>query len=447
MTLQEIFQRIIRAHLLLIGICALVPVVLVVGLAQRQSAPYTGSVRIQVNSSAPASTTEADALSSRVLALATTPTLVEKALQQANIDLSASNVAQHHVTATRLGESPVVDVAVTLPSKQEARALSAALVEQVVAFINQGSRPALDDQIASLDKQVTAIQDQRNGMMDHLAGAGRVGRQILGVRIQSLNNQLTELQAERSTLLATKLSTDEAVVIDGDNPEVVQAGSGIVPRAALGMVLGLLLGLAIAVLIETLSPRVAGIRALSRTLSAPVLGRTNESPADLAASMRMAARRQGVETVVLMGVEEKDAAAATTLLTILPAAGRESRTMARPPLKVRNGPRQPTADPFQTVDVEFSSLAGLRVSAERTAGVVVVSNGTCRVRDLDQLRDRVTALRWPVVGILELTRSGLSNPVPAAGGYDGNGTPFGSDDLVDAESSGMSREGGKPSAR
>ncbi|MBO0846738.1 MAG: hypothetical protein J2P22_15130 [Nocardioides sp.] len=453
MTLQEIFQRIIRAHLLLICTCALLPVLLVAGLARGQSAPWTGSVRIQVNSSAPASTTEADALSSRVLALATTPTLVAKALDQANIKANPSDIAQHHVTATRLGESPVVDVSVTLPSRTAAGALARTLVEQVVAFMNKGSRPALDDRISALDKQITQADEERTSLINEANSANRRILRILQIRIQSVENNLTQLQAERSTLLDTKLGTDEAVVIDGDNPGVVRAGSTLVPRAALGLVLGLLMGLAIAVLVETISPRVAGVRALARTLSAPVLGRTDESPADVAASVRLAARRQGIKTVVVMAVEEKEAPAATTLLASLPApVRRENRPPARSAIApLRNGQRpQQSTDPFQTVEVNFSSLAALPASAERTAGVLVVSTGTCRVRDLDHLRDRLTALRWPVVGIIELTRSTLRHSAERSRQSEdeaSSGPAVPLDDLVQTESSDTSDAAGKHGPR
>ena len=49
-----------------------------------------------------------------------------------------------------------------------------------------------------------------------------------------------------------------------------------------------------------------------------------------------------------------------------------------------------------------TALAGLPAHAEGSAGVVVVSAGVSRMRDLENLRDRVTALRWPVVGIVEV---------------------------------------------
>ena len=290
MTLQEIFQRIIRAHWVVICVSAVLPVLLVVVLEQRSAAEWTGSVRMQVVSAAPVSTTEADALSSRVLALATTPTLVSQALEQAGLNGDASQVAELDVAAPRLGESSVVEVAVTASSPERARALSAALVQQVVAFLNNGSRPALDERLVALQGQIARTAAQRNALTDQLARSrSRVQREAIAIRIGAVRDQINELSAQRTALLQTKLGADQAVIIDGDNPEVRAVPSGVVPRAALALVLGLLVGLALAVLLETLAPRLAGIRALGRTLAAPILGRTDQSPTELASTMTLAA--------------------------------------------------------------------------------------------------------------------------------------------------------------
>ena len=422
MTLQEIFHRIVRGHLLVIGICMLVPLLAVVVLQQRQQPAWEGSVRIQVVSAAPVSTTEADAVSSRVLALATTPTLVARALADADLTGDATDVAKHQVTASRLGESPVVDVAVTASSPDRARKLASSLVSQVVTFMNNGSRPALDTRIRELNTAINRADSQRRTLTDLIAVTPSVARrQALAIRIQAAQDQVNTLSAQRSALLQTKLSTDQAVVIDGDNPEVREVASSLVPRSALALVLGLIVGLAVAVLMETLSPRLAGIRSLARALGTPVLGRTDESPEVLAATLSMAARRQGVETVVVMGVDERDAISARRLLATMPRpattptpapapAKTTAKTTGKAPPRVPAGSngkgrsqRPPVSDPFEAVDVRFTSLKDVSSVDERTAGVVVVSDGSAHVRDLYRLQDRLTAVRWPVIGLVQVS--------------------------------------------
>jgi capsular polysaccharide biosynthesis protein len=414
MTLQEIFHRIVRGHLLVIGICMLVPLLAVVVLQQRQPPAWEGSVRIQVVSAAPVSTTEADAVSSRVLALATTPTLVARALADADLTGDATAVAQHQVTASRLGESPVVDVAVTESSPDRARKLATSLVSQVVTFMNNGSRPALDTRLRELSTSINQADSQRRALTNLIALTHSVAqRQALALRIQAAQDQIDTLSAQRSGLLQTKLSTDQAVVIDGDNPEVREVASSLVPRSALALVLGLIIGLAVAVLMETLSPRLAGIRSLARALATPVLGRTDESPAILAATLSMAARRQGVETVVVMGVDERDANSVRRLLATMPGprtapvtAKADGKDQPRVPAG-HNGKgrsqRPPVSDPFETVDIRFTSLEDVSSVDERTAGVVVVSDGSAHVRDLYRLQDRLTAVRWPVIGLVQVS--------------------------------------------
>jgi len=433
MTLQEIFQRIIRAHLLVIIVCAVLPVLAVVALEQRQPEKWTGSVRIQVVSTAPSSTTEADGVSSRVLALATSPTLVEKAMRDAGLTGDPSYIAQHEVTAARLGESPVVDVSVTDTSPANARTLASSLVRQVVAFMNNGSRPGLDDNVRDLDSQIADATAHRTILTDRLSSAGSPQeRQTLVVKIGIVQDEINSLTAQRAALLQNKLEADQAVVIDGDSPEVRPVPSALVPQAALALVLGLIVGVAIAALLETLSPRLAGIRAVARALGAPVLGRSSDDPTRTAQAVGRAARRQGVETVVLMGVDRDDDAVTARVLGSLrlrateveedEAEDAEATPLQKVPVKLPGKPspkgtarstgsnrsqpspraneRPGVSDPFSIVAVKFSSLDGLSPEAERTAGVVVVSDGNCRVRDLDSLQDRLTSLRWPVVGIV-----------------------------------------------
>jgi hypothetical protein len=61
------------------------------------------------------------------------------------------------------------------------------------------------------------------------------------------------------------------------------------------------------------------------------------------------------------------------------------------------------SDPFETVDIRFTSLEDVSSVDERTAGVVVVSDGSAHVRDLYRLQDRLTAVRWPVIGLVQVS--------------------------------------------
>ncbi|MGN6132600.1 MAG: hypothetical protein ACTHOK_19895, partial [Nocardioidaceae bacterium] len=136
MTVEELFRRIVRAHLAVILVCLLVPVVVVGVVDARRPPSWTGVVRIQVKSAAPGSTTEADAMSSRVLALATTPSLIEQALAKAHLRRDPTEISRHRVTAERLGSAPIVELQIVDPSQSGAGRLVVALAGQVASFMN-----------------------------------------------------------------------------------------------------------------------------------------------------------------------------------------------------------------------------------------------------------------------------------------------------------------------
>lgn len=189
------------------------------------------------------------------------------------------------------------------------------------------------------------------------------------------------------------------------------------------MLLGLLVGVALSVVLETLRPRIAGIRVLARTLDAPILGATGDQQGSLVRSMSLAARRQGVETVVLVGVDEKDEKATRQLLHSMQAnrdgaatpadsvtAGQRAGAPGGPSVTDSGMPSDPTLAMFSRV--HFTDRFGVTPAEEHTAGVVVISSGTTLRSGLDDVQDVIRAMRWPVVGVVEVTarRSWLVAP-------------------------------------
>ncbi len=445
MTIEEILHRIVRAHLVTITVCVLLALSAAVALDARTPTSYLAQVRLQTLSTAPTSPTEADALGSGVLALATSPTLVQGALQDAGLPASqsdAADVAGHRVTARRLGESAIVELAVMDPDPTSAARTVTALAARVVTFMNSANRHEYETQLASIDRR----------RADASARVGRLQAQLLRARgprnrgnvtalLGAAQASLTQAESERATLVLSDVNRDVVTPIDTAEPTVEQVPSTLVPRLALALLLGLLLGLTLAVLRETLSPRLAGIRALARALDAPLLGSTGQSSAALANTLTFAARRQGVETLVLVGVDERDEKAAGVLLEAMPrlwspelietdaevAGARPSaRPTARPSARPTARPTvravdHPVAEPAGAPDnagagagqaapvalswpLRFTNRFGVTSAEERSAGVVVVSAGNAPRADLDAVQDMLRAIRWPVVGIVEVER-------------------------------------------
>lgn len=406
MTVEELFRRIVRAHLPVILACLLVPVV-VVGVVDAQRPPsWTGVVRIQVKSAAPGSTTEADAMSSRVLALATTPSLIERALAKAHLRRDPAVISEHRVSAERLGSAPIVELQVVDRSQAGAGRLVVALAGQVASFMNDASTRHTTQVLDDLAAQVKKAEAKQSTLIDDLTDTlGRRPRATAMLRIQMAGRNLSQLLSQRNALRLAAAQRDPVVVIDGSHPSVTRLPSPLVAQTALAALLGLVLGLAVAVAIETLRPRLAGPRALARRLDAPVIASTDMSRAALGSAVDLAARRQGVETVVVMGVDAKDAAAAARLVgTRSPAA----------PLSLSEGipsPRgaKPTGsrlDPDLDAGrgVRLTDLSSVGIADEHTAGVLVVSSGNARADRVEALEDVLKAMRWPVVGIVVAAR-------------------------------------------
>lgn len=427
MTIDEILRRIVRAHLNTILICALVPLA-IVSLVELRTAPsYTAQVRMQTLSAAPSSSTEADGLSSRVLALATTPTVVQSALRQAGQPASAEDAvktATHRVTAERLGESSVVVLTVLGDSPSGATRTVAALSQRVASFMNNGSRARFDAALTDIRSRTAEAQDRRDRLQADLTKTyGLQARVNLQTELSAAQNDLDQLLNEQSALNLADVNRDQVVTVDASRPTVDRVASTLLPRAALAVLLGLLVGVALSVVLETLRPRIAGIRVLARTLDAPILGATGDQQGSLVRSMSLAARRQGVETVVLVGVDEKDEKATRQLLHSMqtnrdgaatPAdsvtAGQRSGAPGGPPVTDGGMPSDPTLAMFSRV--HFTDRFGVTPAEEHTAGVVVISSGTTLRSGLDDVQDVIRAMRWPVVGVVEVTarRSWLVAP-------------------------------------
>jgi hypothetical protein len=113
MTVEEMFRRIVRAHLGIILVCTLLPIAVAIAVHQNRPTLSLASLRVQVISGSPKSAVEAEGISSRVLALATSPSLLGPALKDAKVQRNVADFAAAHVAAQRLGESSIVELSVT----------------------------------------------------------------------------------------------------------------------------------------------------------------------------------------------------------------------------------------------------------------------------------------------------------------------------------------------
>jgi hypothetical protein len=419
-TLDELLRRILRGHWIVILLCLLVPVATTVYLQSHAEREYVATVRLQVSAAAPMSTIEADALGSRVLALASTPRLVRAALSDANLNpLEASVVARDAVSSRRLGQSSVVELSVTRASRREALALVGALAANVARFMNDANRADFERTLAAVDKRLTAATAALADATERLATVRYPQtRPDLEARAQAAQAAVDRIAATKDTMTVADATRDRVIVVDGQEPEVVLAPSALLPRTALALLLGLMVGIALAVTLETLRPRLAGLRALARRFEAPILGDAGQRPAALANALALAARRQGLETVVMLGVDDADDEVAHRLLSTFASPVQGSQTVEPTETVLIQGPgvRGPRPDAANTLNgaklqripsrVRFTHLAGVGPTGEGTAGVVLVSSDAPRQRDVDTVEDILRTTLWPVLGVVGARRSG-----------------------------------------
>ena len=415
MTLDELLRRIVRGHWIVITVCLLVPVAATLLLQTRAQRGYVATVRLQVSASAPMSTIEADAIGSRVLALASTPSVVRTALDEAGLDpADATAVARDAVSSRRLGQSSVVELSVSQASRRDAVALVGTLADAVTTFMNDANRGEFEKTLAAVDKDLAAATARLSKATQRLTHARdpQAPRPDLVAAAGAAQAAVDQLADTKASMTVADASRDRVVVVDGPDPEVAQAPSALLPRTALALLLGLLVGLGLAVTLETLRPRLAGLRALARRFDAPVLGNAEQRPAALANAITMAARRQGIETVVMLGVDDADDATAHRLLAGFGTPSRHPTARGRTLQSQMHGGARPqsldagngSALPRIPDQVRFTHLAGVGPVDERTAGVVLVSSEAPLQRDVDTVDDILRTTRWPVLGVVGVHR-------------------------------------------
>ncbi len=302
-----------------------------------------------------------------------------------------------------------------------AAAIVKALAHRVATFMNEGSRSHFRSTLAEVDAQIATTNRTRDGVTTSLAAAldPRV-RDTLRARLASLASTSSQLAQQRTSLVVADATRDLVVAIDPNSRDVRAVPSSLLPRSALAVLLGLVLGLAVAVLLETLRPRLADARAVSRLLGVPLLSAQGHEGTRLARMAALAARRQGVETVVVMPLEQRDDLAARQLVETLSAVDEVSAPASVGPrvrlkvgvaagaigLAVPPAPRTPprTGTRPAARAVRFTGLSGLTRQDEERAGVLLVVSGAPLHTSYDALTTLTTAMRWPVIGIVDTPR-------------------------------------------
>jgi capsular polysaccharide biosynthesis protein len=434
MDLNDALQRVVLRHLPLIVGCGLLAALLSLAMSMGDDPPYASSARVSSGAQVARSSQEAAAQAAQVEAVATSRSVVAKALAATGLHRSASSIAQDRVKVTGLGTSPVAALSVQDSSPAAARALTEALAEQVVVELGR-PRALLEQQQAELQRRIAALRALRQKQVDSAALMlpPKVSAELAGLdaQISSLGDQLVAVETQLGT-------TVEPRVVDRAGP-ASQLPSPRVPDAALAGVLGLVLGLAIAATLESLRPTVVGVSSLSRLFNAPALGTIDQrdgvrlglSLARLATRVDIAARRVDTNVVALAGpIPEQQLADLAYELDYLlggnpqsrlqhdrvgqSGPGQQARANGKP---TRGGSGQrtqtmvkPQPKPWDSARVlPCDDLAlSLMGRGDQRVGVLVVAPRSTPRDGLLHVEDVVGTTGWPLIGVVTVAANDMS---------------------------------------
>jgi hypothetical protein len=439
---SEAVRRVFWRHRWLLIFLILIPVIVVAPLRLTRPVTYAATANIQAQSAAPDADTQVLAILSRVTAVATSPQVVQRAINDISVDRNADYVARHEIAATSLSSSAVVAITVTDRSRAVAISLSRSLATAVVNFLNElGTQSS--SQLATLTQQRNQLNGTRRTLFKDLARAQAnhelstdAGVEALLAELSGVEVQLSANLSAQQQILATSSANEGAGVISGPT-YAASLSRHVAVDSILAALLGLIIGLLIATIRELARPTLAEPAAGARELSLVLLGAAqlkNEDLSalddDLPARLDLAAHRLGARTLVLTGPVPPAAlsALAAHLDGMLPAIADAPRDGALAARTRRVSGITALADHVSTAASEskcngtdpqshgssgrdksltVTSLPDITLRARpRDPALVLVLSRFAPRAALDQAVDLGLTTGWPILGVIGLKQRG-----------------------------------------
>jgi succinoglycan biosynthesis transport protein ExoP len=359
---------------------------------------YTSAARVllDMETSEPASPTEASAIADTARAIVTSRSIVEGALSKAGLSRSASRmVLDEQISVSTVGSSAIVEVAVTDPDPEAAAELANILAEDLIATRLTSTTGTLEDALSEIQGRIPALEASLEVLNARIPEAPKDTQERLLRQQDLLAQQLVILEEKRGELLAKQAEQSTPQIIDRARLAVQPDPSRRPMDVALGGLLGLFLGIGLSLILERARPTVIGLPAVSRELEAPVLGFLTTPPrrarseeiAPVAAWLSTAAESAEVRTVALVST--------------LPGDGLET-------LAAELSERIDGAQQLRIRPLELPGRGNRRPARNipSSAGVVVVTPVVARKTDLDAVRDLFGMTGRPVLGAIAYRGSG-----------------------------------------
>ena len=432
MELNEAARRIFGTHLRLIALWVILGFLVALLLHAGNERTYTATTRLVLDTPDARDRSDSTAIADMAKAIATSPSLVRGALDDAHITTrNPVDVARHHVSVTALGSSGVLDLSVSDPNRRVAAAVANTLAARVIQTRLKVSSGQLQQVLTELDGRIATL-NRRIGDLDvKIASLGLTNAQARDAAQRSrdfLAQARSVLEAERVSLLSTDAQRPNPAIISQASLPTHADSSRLLQDLVLGALLGLVLGIGSAALIETVRPTFVGGDVLARELDTPLLGALSSEPGErqrqrlvsiIAARLHLAAEGAGVHDIVLLGAgtdmelrglaERLEAVPADALRAVpddtelAPAATADAqggtRTRNAADLQPRDGAsvgdRARPGMRIRAFDIHTSLVDG-----QNGAGIALVSPSTLAKSKLDDVRHLLNATRSPLLGLI-----------------------------------------------
>jgi capsular polysaccharide biosynthesis protein len=435
---NDVMLRIVWRHRWLLIVMVVLPIAAIVPFRLTQPVSYAATSNIEAQLAAPSADTQAVSILNQVSAIATSPQVVQKAINAANVDRNAVDIAKHQITTTPLGSSAVVSVTVNDPDRSVAVDLSRALATVVVGELNAPGA-ASSQQLATLTKQETQLNASRASLLAQLnqAQAGNLATtdpqvEALITELAGVESQLSANQTAQQQVLSNSNVNQNAEVISQPTLATATAASSQVGvYAALAALLGLIIGLLIATIDELARPTLSDPEAGARELGVALLGSAQfaedgsiDLDGDVATRAHLAASRIGALTLILTGPipPTRLSQLASTLNGRVSSGASTRRPKARMhPSSVGDSARSAMADDRGTngslaaanvhalsvgsapSKLKIQALPDLTLQGRPQApALVIVLRRFAPRASLDQVADLGETTGWPILGVMGL---------------------------------------------
>ncbi len=407
-SLSDALRLIVWGHRRLIVVLVVLGAALGALGARTRPLVYAADLRIDLEGSAPRSTTESAVLSSKALAIATSRETMAAASSVSNTPaLKPTNI-----DVSSLGGSGVLRVTVKASRPEVAAAQANALGDLIIGLWDAGARSQyaaaladLDQQAAAVRAQVAALDAQIDAILAKAPSTPGPGSNEIPALTATLDRRNEAVQRSAAIELQRRQLVSQQ---DGSpGPRVIQAATepdspeprGVPLNIFLGAVLAGLLAVTLAAVTETLRPSVVGAEAQSEVLGTPRLGGFRldfgggaaTEAAVLAHRIAVAARAEGLSSVVLLslGRPPRTRRFRKVLLDGLRWRLTEARLET---IDASTGVRRGTtlASQLQQVALHVAGRSVAQATDRNPAGVVVLSGPSANRSNLVAIAD----LHW-----------------------------------------------------